>query len=38
MVLIHQPYGDSYGTWRALEEYQAALDSHFKCNTMVPVV
>ncbi len=24
MVLIHQPYGDSYGTWRALEEYQAA--------------
>ena len=23
MVLIHQPYGDSYGTWRALEEYQA---------------
>ena len=21
MVLIHQPYGDSYGTWRALEEY-----------------
>ena len=24
MVLIHQPYGDVYGTWRALEEYQAA--------------
>ena len=24
MVLIHQPYGNSYGTWRALEEYQAA--------------
>lgn len=24
MVLIHQPYGDSYGTWRALEEYLAA--------------
>lgn len=24
MVLIHQPYGDSHGTWRALEEYQAA--------------
>ena len=24
MVLIHQPYGDSYGTWRTLEEYQAA--------------
>ena len=24
MALIHQPYGDSYGTWRALEEYQAA--------------
>ena len=24
MVLIHQPYGDSYGTWRALEEYQVA--------------
>ena len=24
MVLIRQPYGDSYGTWRALEEYQAA--------------
>ena len=23
MVLIHQPYGDSYGTWRTLEEYQA---------------
>lgn len=22
LVLIHQPYGDSYGTWRALEEYQ----------------
>ena len=24
MVLIHQPYGDVYGTWRALERYQAA--------------
>ena len=24
LVLIHQPYGDSHGTWRALEEYQAA--------------
>lgn len=24
MVLIHQPYGDSHGTWRALEEYQTA--------------
>ena len=24
MVLIHQPYGDSHGTWRALEEYQVA--------------
>ncbi|WP_225748478.1 aldo/keto reductase [Eikenella sp. Marseille-P7795] len=24
MVLIHQPYGDVYGTWRALEEAQAA--------------
>lgn len=24
MVLIHQPYGDSHVTWRALEEYQAA--------------
>ena len=24
LMLIHQPYGDSYGTWRALEEYQAA--------------
>ncbi len=24
LVLIHQPYGDVYGTWRALEQYQAA--------------
>lgn len=24
LVLIHQPYGDVYGTWRALEKYQAA--------------
>lgn len=24
LVLIHQPYGDSHGTWRALEEYQTA--------------
>lgn len=24
LVLLHQPYGDSHGTWRALEEYQAA--------------
>lgn len=24
MVLIHQPYGDVYGTWRALEDARAA--------------
>lgn len=24
LVLIHQPYSDVYGTWRALQEYQAA--------------
>ena len=24
LYLIHQPYGDVYGTWRALERYQAA--------------
>jgi len=24
LVLIHQPYGDIYGTWRALEQFQAA--------------
>ena len=24
LVLIHQPFGDYYGTWRALEEYYKA--------------
>ena len=24
LVLIHQPYGDVYGTWRTLEQHQAA--------------
>ena len=24
MVLVHQPYGDYYGTWRTLEKWQAA--------------
>ena len=24
LVLIHQPYGDVYGSWRALEQFQAA--------------
>ena len=24
LVLIHHPYGDIYGTWRALEQFQAA--------------
>ncbi|PJK09919.1 2,5-diketo-D-gluconic acid reductase [Lysobacteraceae bacterium NML08-0793] len=26
LMLIHQPYGDVYGTWRALEDAQAAGD------------
>ena len=24
LMLLHQPFNDIYGAWRALEEYQAA--------------